>query len=250
MASLHRRQVVSIPGVQGSQKAQSIPLKEKAPIMKKGSVIIPGLSAILSLCLLTSCAENPYTGESQMNDSSKGALIGAGGGALIGGLAGGKWGALIGAGAGAAAGGLIGHHMDNLNAELRQQLVGSGVQVRQMGKSVQLIMASDVTFEFNQSNLNPSFYRTLTSIAVILKKYTDTNIVIAGYTDNVGSAAYNQTLSENRAHSVGNYLTAQGVSPNRVFTQGFGERNPVMSNTTESGRAANRRVTITLQPMG
>ena len=197
--------------------------------------------------LLCSCAQNPYTGESEMSDAGTGALIGAGGGALVGGLAGGKWGALIGAGAGATAGGLIGHYMDNLNAELRHELVGSGVQVHQVGKTVQLVMASDITFAFNQYNLNPEFYRTLSAIAKILKKYQDTQIIIAGYTDDVGSAAYNQTLSENRADAVGSYLSAQGISHNRIFTKGFGERNPVMSNATATGRAANRRVTMTLQ---
>jgi len=202
------------------------------------------------IVMLSGCAQNPYTGASQMSDAGAGALIGTTGGAVVGGLAGGKWGALIGAGAGAAVGGLIGHHMDKMNAELRQRLVGTGVQVKQVGNSVQLVMASDVTFKTNQSDIQSDFYPTLSSVAIVLKKYDDTNIEISGYTDNVGGAAYNQELSERRAAAVENYLRSQGLSGNRIFIRGYGERNPVARNNTAHGRSLNRRVVITLRPIG
>jgi outer membrane protein OmpA-like peptidoglycan-associated protein len=203
----------------------------------------------LSMLLLTGCnTTNPYTGQTEMSDSTKGAGIGAMGGALVGVLAGGGRGALIGGAVGALGGGLIGHNMDNQNAELRQRLMGTGVQVNQVGNEVQLVMASDISFHTNQASINSGFYPTLSSVAVVVKKYNNTNVTISGYTDNVGNSGYNQRLSEARAASVGDFLVSQGVSPNRIFTQGFGKRYPVASNDSSEGRSMNRRVVITLRP--
>lgn len=211
------------------------------------------LKLIASTCLaatLTGCAStNPYTGEAQVSNSTIGAGIGTATGAVFGSMIGGTKGALIGGALGAATGGLIGHSMDQENQELRQALVGSGVQVRKVGNTVQLVMASDVTFNTNQSDVNANFYPTLSSVARVFKKYDNNTITITGYTDNVGGDAYNQTLSEERAQSVGDYLIAAGVPANRIFTQGMGKRYPIASNASASGRAMNRRVVITLRPV-
>lgn len=211
------------------------------------------LKLVSSVCLalvLGGCTTvNPYTGQNQVSNSTIGAGIGTATGAVLGSLVGGTRGALIGGAIGATTGGLIGHSMDQENEALRQALLGTGVQVRKVGNSVQLIMASDVTFDFNQSNVRSSFYPTLNSVATVFKKYNDNTITITGYTDNVGNDAYNQTLSENRARSVGDYLIAVGVPANRVFTNGMGKRNPMASNATSAGRAMNRRVVITLRPI-
>lgn len=209
------------------------------------------LTASLILCMgLSGCSTlNPYTGESQMSDTTKGIGLGTAGGALIGALADGGRGALIGGAVGAVAGGLIGHTLDQQDAELRKRLVGTGVQVKKIGNSIQLMMASDVTFDTNQSTVRSDFYPTLNSVATVLKKYNNTSITITGYTDNTGRDAYNQELSEQRARSVGAYLTYQGISANRIFTQGFGKRDPIVSNSTAAGRAMNRRVVITLRPL-
>lgn len=216
--------------------------------IRKNKQFIAALS--VSAILLSGCSTiNPYTGQSQPSNAAVGTGVGALGGAAIGALADGGQGALIGGAIGALAGGLIGNSMDNQNAELRQQLVGTGVQVQQQGNSIQLVMASDVTFKTGQSDVRDGYYPVLNSVAVVLKKYDKTNITITGFTDNVGNAAYNQSLSERRAASVGNYLISQGISSNRIFTQGRGMRNPVASNATASGRAMNRRVVITLTPM-
>ncbi len=158
---------------------------------------------------------------------------------------------MIGAGSGALVGGGIGYYMDQENAKLRQELVGTGVQVQKNADgSVSLIMSSDVTFATNSSDINSGFYPTLNSVAKVLKEYNKTNVIVSGYTDNTGGVAHNQDLSERRARSVSNYLAAQGVSSNRLFSQGFGDRNPIASNTTASGRSANRRVEIVLRPKG
>lgn len=212
----------------------------------KPSVV--GLS-LLSLTILTGCtAINPYTGQSQVNDTTKGAVVGGAGGAAIGALAGGGRGALIGAAIGTTAGGLLGYGMDSENKELRQVLLNSGVQVQQNGNQITLIMSSDVTFATNSADINSGFYSTLNTVALVLKKYNNNNVVITGYTDSTGSATYNQQLSQARAQSVGSYLTGQGINANHLFAQGMGELNPIASNSTTQGRAQNRRVEITLRP--
>lgn len=222
-----------------------MPLQSK---QSKHKLLFAGTA--LACVLLSGCeTTNPYTGQTQTSDATAGTAIGAIGGAAIGALAGNGRGALIGGAVGALGGGLLGHHMDNENAELRQILVGTGVQVVNYGNTIQLIMASDVTFAFNQPSIRSSFYPTLNSVGKVLKKYNKTTVIITGYTDNVGSGEYNQRLSEDRAKSVGDYLTSQGISSNRIVTEGRGKLDPVASNQTEQGRAMNRRVTITLKPI-
>ena len=200
-------------------------------------VVALGLSLMMTGC----STMNPYTGQNQLSDTSVGAGIGTAGGAVLGALVGGGRGAIIGGAIGAATGGLIGHSFDQQNEELRKTLVGTGVQVRQVGKTTQLIMASDVTFATNQPDVRTDFYPTLNSVAIVLKKYSNTNITITGYTDNVGGNAYNQQLSEQRAISVGDYLKSQSVSANRIFTNGMGKRHPVASNASAGGRSAATR---------
>jgi outer membrane protein OmpA-like peptidoglycan-associated protein len=214
-------------------------------VLNKSKAILGTIG--MSVLLLSGCAAtNPYTGQTQTSDATKGAGIGAVGGAVVGAIAGGERGALIGGAIGALTGGLIGNQFDKENAELRNALVGTGVQVRQNGDSLQLVMASDVSFPTNQASVRASFYPALNSVAMVLKKYNNSNISIVGYTDNVGSSAYNQKLSEMRAASVGAYLASQGISYSRIMTQGMGDRNPVASNGTAQGRAMNRRVEINL----
>lgn len=200
-------------------------------------------------CLSGCSTINPYTGEKQISDTTIGAGIGAAGGAVVGALIGGGEGAAIGGALGAVTGGLIGHTFDKENEELRKVLVGSGVQVRKVNNTIQLIMASDVTFATNQSDVRSTFYPTLNSVTTIFKKYYDNTITITGYTDSTGNAAHNQSLSEERARSVGDYLVSRGVPANRVFTNGQGDRYPIASNATAEGRALNRRVVITLRPI-
>ena len=210
---------------------------------------IAGILA-LSVLSLTGCQSvNPYTGQTETSNTTAGSAVGAIGGAAIGAIAGGGRGALIGGAIGGLTGALVGSTVDKQNEELRRALVGTGVQVQKMGNSIQLVMASDVTFKTNQADVRASFYPTLNSVGIVLKKYNQTSITITGFTDNVGNASYNQELSERRAESVGSYLVSQGISPNRISTQGRGERNPVASNLTEQGRALNRRVEITLRPI-
>lgn len=210
---------------------------------------LSGVVLVSSLTLLAGCTTiNPYTGQSEVNDTTKGAAVGALAGAGVGALAGGGHGALIGTAIGTAAGGLVGYSMDRENQELRQALVGTGVQVQQDGNQIYLVMASDVTFNTNSADINAGFYPALNSVAKVLQKYSNNNVIITGYTDNVGSPTYNQQLSLRRATSVSAYLASQGIAANRIYPNGMGELNPVTSNNTAAGRAQNRRVVITLRP--
>jgi outer membrane protein OmpA-like peptidoglycan-associated protein len=213
------------------------------------------LTILILAIIILGCTTNPYTGEQQVSrtviGAGSGAAIGAGAGALIGGLVGGsqgaKTGALIGGASGLVAGGAVGGYLDYQEAELRKQLAGTGVQIKKVGDTIQLVMPSDITFDFNSDKMKTSFYNILDSVAIILKKYNKTSIQVSGYTDNIGSDAYNQDLSERRAKSVGNYLAYKGISAGRIFIQGFGKRNPIADNSTEKGRASNRRVVLTLR---
>ena len=89
----------------------------------------------------------------------------------------------------------------------------------------------------------------LNSVSIVLKEYDKTIIEVTGHTDSTGSDTYNQTLSEKRAGSVGAYLSGQGINPQRVLTQGFGEQLPMADNSTPAGREQNRRVELRLVPL-
>ena len=209
------------------------------------------------LSLLAGCTTDPYTGESQLSKTAAGAMIGtaagAAGGAAIGAIAGGgrgaAKGALIGAGVGVLSGAAVGGYMDYQEAKLRKQLAGTGVSVTRTGDEIVLNMPGNVTFETNQSAIRPNFYPVLNSVALVLKEYEKTIIEVSGHTDSTGSDALNQTLSDQRAASVGSYLAAQGIDQRRVLAQGFGERNPVADNATADGRQENRRIELRLVPL-
>ncbi|TBW54324.1 glycine zipper 2TM domain-containing protein [Marinobacter halodurans] len=196
---------------------------------------------------------DPYTGEEKVSNATKGSVIGAVTGAAIGAATSSKSdrgkGALIGAAAGGAAGGGIGYYMDRQEADLRHKLEGTGVRVQRNGNQIQLIMPGNITFDVNQSSIRSSFTDVLESVALVLNEYEQTVIQIDGYTDSTGSSSYNQLLSERRASSVRDFLLNQGIASRRTRATGHGENNPIASNSTESGRAQNRRVELTLVPM-
>jgi outer membrane protein OmpA-like peptidoglycan-associated protein len=202
--------------------------------------------------LLAGCTTvNPYTRETQTSKVTKGAGIGAAAGAIAGLLTKGDklQNALIGAGVGALAGGGVGYYMDVQEAKLRQKLEGTGVSVTRVGDNITLNLPSSITFALNSADLNGQFYNALGGVAMVLKEYNKTVIEVAGHTDSSGSDQYNQQLSERRAQSVANYLTGQGVTTQRLMTVGAGESHPVASNDTETGRAQNRRVEMTIVPV-
>ncbi|MEJ2478896.1 MAG: OmpA family protein [Acidihalobacter sp.] len=209
------------------------------------------LPAIALSVSLIGCTTNPYTGQQEVSRTAIGAGIGAVAGAIVGNATGGNQGRnrAVGAAIGALAGGSVGYYMDRQQAELRQQLQGTGVSVTRSGNNIILNMPGDVTFATDQYQVEARFYPVLNSVAKVLKHYDKTLVDVAGYTDSTGTASYNLQLSRKRAAAVANYLAAQGVQAVRIQAIGYGENNPVASNATASGRAMNRRVTITLTPV-
>ena len=213
------------------------------------------LMAVGVILLASGCETlDPYTGESQMSKSTKGALIGAASGAVIG-LASGddavdrRQRALIGAGVGALAGGSVGYYMDRQEAKLREELQGTGVSVTRDGDNITLNMPGNVTFATDSSDLNPAFFDVLSSVGKVVNEFDRTIVEVAGHTDSIGSESYNQSLSERRASTVSTYLRSRGVDEQRMITVGLGEAMPVADNGQAAGRQANRRVEITMVPL-
>ncbi|MFH1796209.1 MAG: OmpA family protein [Pseudomonadota bacterium] len=211
-------------------------------------------AAFATALFASACTTDPYTGEQKISNTAGGALLGAGVGALAGLAVGGSPRAqrnavLIGAGVGALTGGAIGAYMDQQEAELRQSLQGTGVGVVRNGNNLSLIMPSNITFATDQDQINAGFYPTLNAVSTVLRKYNRTLVDVNGHTDSTGDDNHNYRLSERRALSVANYLTSQGNDPRRFSVLGFGETQPIASNSTESGRAQNRRVEIQLAPI-
>ena len=135
--------------------------------------------------------------------------------------------------------------MDKQAAELEAEL-GANAAVERIDEGIKVTFASGILFNTGKYDLSASSKTALTKFSQTLKDYPDTNIMIYGHTDNVGSDAMNQTLSENRANAVKNYLVAQGVNSSRITTKGMGETSPVQTNETEAGRSQNRRVEIAI----
>ncbi len=213
-----------------------------------------GIAAAAAMLLTTTaaCVTDPNTGERRVARSAIGAGVGAVGGYLLGDLVGGRRDRterIVGTGIGAIAGGAIGAYMDRQEQDLRRQTAGSGVEIDRQGDELVLTMPSGITFAFDRYDIQPQFRPTLNEIAETLTRYPETMIDIYGHTDSTGADAYNQTLSENRARSVADYLQTRGVQSVRMATRGFGETQPIADNSTAEGQAANRRVEIRIVPL-
>ncbi len=200
------------------------------------------------------CTTNPYTGEKQasktVTSGAGGAAAGAAAGAIIGAIAGnaGK-GAAIGAASGAAIGVGIGVYQDRQQAKLRERLANSGVSVTRDGDNIYLNMPSDITFDTAQADIKPAFYETLNSVAIVLQEFDKTTVTVNGHADARGAEDYNMQLSQQRALSVSNYLSSQGVAAGRLQAVGYGETRPIADNSTTAGQTANRRVEIVIDPI-
>ena len=190
------------------------------------------------------------------NNKQKGAVIGASGGAILGAIIGnnigkggnGELGAVIGGVIGGGAGVLIGSKMDKQAQKIEEEIPGAVVERVDNGIVVTFEEGSGVTFATNKYNINTNSQENLNKLIKVFKEYPDTNILVVGHTDSTGDAAYNMTLSEKRAYAVTNYLSSNGISNGRLTTNWFGETQPLYDNTTESGRAKNRRVNVVILP--
>src|SRR5262245_64056065 len=210
--------------------------------------VLLGLALALAGCETT---------EGPMQHRNTGALIGAGAGALIGAVAYDKnrtKGALVGAVGGALAGGVVGRYMDDQKRDLEKNL-GSEIQSGQArieklpNDVVRVTMTNQTAFDTDSSSIKPGFNTTMDKLADVVVRYGKTTLTVVGHTDNVGSNDYNQKLSERRAISVAQYLESKRVNSMRLAISGKGETMPIAANTSESGRQANRRVEIYLEPV-
>ncbi len=180
-----------------------------------------------------------------MNKTQKGAVIGTAGGAAVGaviGKAAGNTalGAIIGATVGGVTGAVIGRKMDKQAEEIKKDV--PGVKVERVGEGIVVEFNSAVLFGFDKSDLTADAQSKLNDLAIVLKKYPDTDIEIQGHTDNSGTDSYNQSLSERRASAVASYLKTKDIASSRITTKGFGENAPKYTNDTVDGQTQNRRV--------
>jgi outer membrane protein OmpA-like peptidoglycan-associated protein len=198
------------------------------------------LSMALLAAVMTGCA---------WNKKVTGGAVGAGAGGVAGGLIGyatghTALGAIIGAAVGGSAGVLIGHKMDQQAAEMRRDI--ENAKIERVGEGIKITFDSGILFQTNSSQLQPSAQASIETVAKVLNKYQDTDILIEGDTDNTGTEEYNQQLSVRRAEAVANYAKNLGIAGSRISTVGLGESNPVASNDTVDGREQNRRVEVAI----
>ena len=199
-------------------------------------------AALVLVIALPGCAA-----DSEHRSRNTGAIVGAIVGAVIGNNVGGdRSDRIIGAVGGALIGGAVGDYMDDQRAALeREQL-----QITEVGQeTLKIGIASDATFEFDSSAIQPQFRPTYDKIGSVLSEYDKTVVHVVGHTDSIGSEAYNERLSRQRAEAVGRSLRDSGVNGNRIIYYGQGETRPIASNETEEGRRRNRRVEIFIKPV-
>ncbi len=210
----------------------------------------PVLLSTAALIGLTACV-NPNSYPDDPNARAKnGAMMGG----FLGAVAGasskddklGK--AVVGGVIGAALGGAIGSTLDAQAADLRSSIGNSNISVTNNGQYLVVNMPQDVLFATDSATLRPDLTSDIRAVAGSLNRYPNSTIEVIGHTDNTGSAAYNQDLSQRRANSVANVLRDSGVQGGRIAAYGRGEDQPVASNLTPQGRAANRRVEIIIRP--
>lgn len=193
------------------------------------------------------------------NDPYQRTKVGAGSGAVLGGVLGQVFGGdtestVIGAASGAVVGGAVGAYMDKQQRDFEQALAAEQQQndleiQRLRDDTLKLSVNNEISFDFGKANVKSAFHPTLDKLGGVIQKYDRTVVHIVGHTDSVGSNSSNLALSQRRARSVGDYLASHGVPTSRLRTEGRGEAEPRDSNDTEAGRQLNRRVEIYVKPI-
>ena len=202
-------------------------------------------ACILTVAFLTGCA-NP---DGSLNQPVSGAVIGGLTGAAAGQIIGGDTrGTVIGGVVGTALGGVIGTRMAAQERELRQSLAGTGAAITNTGSNLRVILPESVTFRTGSWVVDADFRPALRTVADSLRRHPNSSVRVVGHTDNVGSAALNNQLSQDRALAVARLLIEYGVSGNRIVVAGRGFYEPIATNSSAAGRAENRRVEIVITP--
>lgn len=207
------------------------------------------MRSLTALLALVTIGSTGLTGCASMNNQQKGAVVGATTGGVVGGMIGRNngstaAGAIIGATVGGVAGSIIGRRMDRQAEELRQEIPGATVE--RVGEGIAITFDSGILFDFNSEVLRGEARENLRNLATSLDRYPGTDLMIIGHTDNIGSAAYNQRLSERRANAAASFLASQGVARSRLQAVGRAFNEPVADNDSERGRQQNRRVEIAI----
>ncbi|HSA54993.1 MAG TPA: OmpA family protein [Gemmatimonadaceae bacterium] len=203
-----------------------------------------GMLGAVALLVLTSAL-----GACGWSRKAKGAAIGAAAGGAAGAVIGHQTGnttrgAIIGAAVGGTLGAVIGHQMDQQAKELQQNIPGATVS--RIGEGIAVTFASGLLYDFDSDVVRPAAQENLRNLAASLNKYPNTDLLIVGHTDSVGTDSYNQSLSQRRATAAANYLSTQGVAPGRLKAVGRGESEPIASNDGDAGRQQNRRVEVAI----
>lgn len=211
------------------------------------------LAASAAVMALGACATDPYGQPTQMSRTQQGAIAGAATGAVLGAVRDkdkNNRGRDIARGliAGGATGALVGSVLDAQARALQSQMTTPGVQVVNTGQTLNVTLPEGVLFAFDSAAVSGPAQNDLYALARNLQQYPNSTVQVIGHTDSTGAAAYNMDLSQRRARAVASILTAGGVSPNRIATQGMGMSQPIASNATDAGRAQNRRVEIIIRP--
>lgn len=205
---------------------------------------------------VAACATDSAGRRQPMTDAQRGAIIGAATGAVVGGIASKnrKKGVLLGAVGGGLAGTAVGAYMDKQKQDLDRALApersAGAIQVDKLGGDIVRVTMTDQTaFDFDSAQIKPGFNSTMNKISDIVNRYGKTHLTIVGHTDNVGTDAYNKSLSERRAQAVSQYFGSHGVIAERRVAEGKGESAPRASNNTPEGRRLNRRVEVYIEPI-
>ena len=206
--------------------------------------------AIVSLMLATGCEATK-----RASNQDKGVAVGAVGGAVIGGVIGnnvGKGntaaGAIMGAVVGGVVGGIIGNKMDKQAEKIKTEIPGA--KVERIGEGINVTFDENnpdgskagVYFATNKYDITANSRLALDKLVKVFNEYPETNILIEGHTDDVGTDSYNMSLSQRRADAVANYLRNAGIASSRLTVQWYGESQPKVENTNAENRTLNRRV--------
>lgn len=219
-------------------------IKSQIEIMKTNQLKITALSLVAVFgvaSILPGC--------SSLSKTQKGTGIGAIAGGTLGAIIGKRVGntaagAIIGGAIGGTAGAYIGRNMDRQAAELEKKIPGA--EVIREGEGIIVKFDSGILFDFGKASLSANAKTNIDNLAASLNNYPNTDIIIIGHTDDVGSDSFNMNLSDQRAGSVRVYAINQGVDADRLKTVGKGESEPIVVNDTDANKALNRRVEIVI----
>ncbi|OWJ92998.1 hypothetical protein B6S59_18760 [Pseudomonas sp. A46] len=205
------------------------------------------ITPALMLTILTGCSSIPQDYQNTAKFGGIGALAGAVAGAVIN-HDNRAQGALLGGVLGGAGGAGYGLYVDKQEAELRSKMLGTGITVKRDGDKINLVLPDSITFETGSYRLTPQVQQALNEVAASLQRYPGSSLIITGHADATGTPQSNLQLSQLRANAVSVYLQSQGVEPSRLTVLAAGDSAPIADNNSAQGRAANRRVEMTVTP--